>query len=83
MSITLGLALYFIIWWVTLFAVLPFGVHTQGDAGEIVQGTPESAPAAPRALRTIAITTLVATIIFAVVWAAMRFKLIPLDGVSP
>ncbi len=39
MSLTFGLALYFIIWWTVLFAVLPFGVRTQGEAGEIVPGT--------------------------------------------
>ena len=68
MSLTLGLALYFIIWWTVLFAVLPFGVRTQGEAGEIVPGTPESAPIAPRMLRTFAITTVVAAIVFGFVY---------------
>ena len=26
MNIVGGLALYFVIWWITLFAVLPFGI---------------------------------------------------------
>lgn len=68
MSVALGLALYFIIWWVCLFAVLPFGVRTQAEAGEVVQGTPESAPAAPRMKRVALITTAVATAIFAAVY---------------
>jgi predicted secreted protein len=79
MSWTLGIALYFIIWWTMLFAVLPFGVHTQGDAGERVLGTPESAPASYRAAKIFITTTIVATIVFTLVWLALRYRIIPLD----
>ena len=79
MSVTMSVALYFIIWWVMLFAVLPLGVRTQGDAGEIVQGTPASAPVAPRAGRIIGLTTALATVVFALVWLVIRFRLIPLE----
>jgi predicted secreted protein len=71
MSISLGLALYFMIWWLTLFAVLPFGVRTQAEAGEIVPGTPASAPAAPRILRIFLINTVLATAVFATLWAVL------------
>jgi predicted secreted protein len=71
MSITFGLAIYFVIWWTVLFAVLPFGVRTQGEAGEIVPGTPESAPVAPRLLRIFAITTVVAAAVFALAYAVL------------
>lgn len=79
MSITMGIALYIIVWWTVLFAVLPLGVRTQGDQGEIVQGTPESAPATPRLMRIVLRTTAVATVVFALVWASLHFKLVPLD----
>jgi predicted secreted protein len=81
MSVVLGIALYFIIWWVMLFAVLPLGVRTQGDTGEVIQGTPDSAPVAPKALRIIGMTTALATAVFICVWLAMRYKLIPLETV--
>ncbi|MGD9670075.1 MAG: DUF1467 family protein [Hyphomicrobiaceae bacterium] len=68
MSLTFGIAIYFIIWWLTLFAVLPFGLRTQDEAGEVVPGTPESAPARPRLLRIFAINTVVASFVFAVFW---------------
>jgi predicted secreted protein len=74
MSVTLGLAIYFIVWWVVLFCVLPFGVKTQEEAGEVVPGTPESAPAAVRVGRVAAITTGVATIVFGLVWAEIETK---------
>ncbi|CFX41994.1 exported protein of unknown function [Candidatus Filomicrobium marinum] len=76
MNFTLGAALYFIIWWLTLFAVLPFGVRSQDEEGEIVPGTPESAPARPRMLRTFLINTLVAAIVFAIVWVVITYRLI-------
>ena len=58
-------AVYFIIWWITLFAVLPFGLKTQAEAGEIVPGTHASAPATPRIALVAGVTTLIATLVFA------------------
>jgi predicted secreted protein len=72
MSLSLGIALYLMIWFMTLFAVLPLGVKTQGEAGEIVEGTPASAPAAPRLLRVAIINTVVAAFVFAFVWTALE-----------
>lgn len=83
MSLTLGLAIYFIIWWTVLFAVLPFGVRTQGEAGETVPGTPESAPVSPRLLRTFAITTVVAGIVFALVYLVLAGDLIDIGAYFP
>lgn len=79
MSLTFAIAIYFIIWWVTLFAVLPFNVRTQGEAGEIVPGTPESAPAKYQLLKVVAINTVVATIVFALVWSIIIYRWIDLD----
>jgi predicted secreted protein len=83
MSLTFGLALYFIIWWTVLFAVLPFGVRTQGEAGEIVPGTPASAPVAPRLLRTFAITTVVAGAVFGLVYAVLIGEIIDIGAYFP
>lgn len=58
-------AVYFIIWWITLFAVLPLGLKTQAEAGEIVPGTHASAPAKPRIRLVAGVTTVVATLVFA------------------
>lgn len=79
MSIALGAALYFVIWWIVLFAVLPFGVRTQEDDNSVVPGTPESAPASIRILRIVLINTAVATLVFAAVWAVIVYRLIPID----
>lgn len=71
MGLTLALVLYLFIWWITLFAVLPFNVRTQEEEGSVVPGTPESAPARPRILRIFLINTVVATIVFALVQVAI------------
>jgi len=80
MSIAFLVAIYFIIWWVVLFAVLPFGVHTQAEAGDVVPGTPESAPASFRLFRVLITTTIVSGIVFAALWAAVRWHVIDLQA---
>lgn len=80
MGLTLSVAVYFIIWWTVLFAVLPFFAASQAEAGEVVPGTPESAPAVFKPLRVIGATTLAATLVFALVWALFHFKVIDIDG---
>jgi predicted secreted protein len=80
MSITLGVAIYVVIWWTVLFAVLPIGVRTQGEDGIIVPGTPESAPTAPRLLRVVLLTTVIATLLFLLPWAVTRYGLVDLGA---
>ncbi len=82
MSITLSVAVYFIIWWTVLFAVLPIGVRTQAEDNNVVPGTPESAPTAPRLLRIFLLNTVIAAVVFAVVWVIITYRLIPIDALS-
>lgn len=82
MSISLAVAIYFIIWWVTLFAVLPIGLRTQEEDGDVVPGTPESAPARPRLLRIVAINTMVASVVFVFVASVIVFKWLPIEHIS-
>ena len=60
-----GVAIYFIIWWTSLFIVLPFGQRSQEDDAEVVPGTTRSAPSAARMGRKVIQTTIVATLVFA------------------
>ncbi len=73
MSWPLAIALFFVIWWIVLFAVLPFGVRTQGESGNVVPGTPASAPARFPLARVCVINTIVAICVFAVIWLAIEF----------
>jgi predicted secreted protein len=81
MSVSLAIAIYVIIWWTVLFAVLPIGVRTQGEDGSIIPGTPESAPAAPRLLRVVLVTTALSAVLFALFWASVRYGLVDLDAI--
>ncbi|EAB6717946.1 DUF1467 family protein [Salmonella enterica subsp. enterica] len=56
-------AIYFITWWITLFAMLPVGLRTQEDEQNVVPGTEPSAPAGPHMLRAMIWTTVIATVL--------------------
>jgi predicted secreted protein len=59
-----GIALYFVVWWTMLFAVLPFGARTQSEEGAVVSGSDPGAPSAPRMAEKAIWTTLVADVVF-------------------
>ena len=80
MSFTTGLAIYFLIWWITLFAVLPFGVRSQHEGGTI-PGTDPGAPILPRIVSKMLWTTLVSGAIFAGCYFAYTYRLIGLDDI--
>ena len=81
MSLVFGVAIYVIIWWVVLFAILPLGVRTQEEVGEVTDGTPESAPVRPLLGRKLAATTVVAAILFCGVYVLLVYKPIGLDEI--
>ena len=64
-------AIYFILWWVVLFVMLPFGVRTQEEEGEVTLGTVASAPQGPHMLRAVIRTTIVSAVIFAAFYVAV------------
>ena len=79
MSLATAFAIYFIIWWVVLFAVLPWGVRSQHEDGTIIPGSDPGAPAIPRLRRKLVWTTIVAAIIFALWYVVYTYRLITLD----
>jgi predicted secreted protein len=70
-----GVVLYVLIWWTALFAVLPFGTRPVAEPDKATGW--RGAPAEPRMWRKLAITTVVA----AVVWG-LCFALITSDWIS-
>lgn len=63
-SMPVAIAVFVTIWFTVLFAVLPFGVRSQHEAGDIVAGTDPGAPVAPRLLAKALWTTLVSAVVF-------------------
>ncbi len=75
MSLSLSIAVYFTIWWVTLFAVLPIGVRSATEA-EVVDAPPGAdpgAPAVPNLFKKTLWTTGIAAIVFVVVDAYVYY----------
>jgi predicted secreted protein len=79
MQVGTALAFYFLIWWVTLFAVLPWGVRNQEEAGEVTPGTDPGAPASHRLGRKLVWTTAIATGLFGILYFVYTRGLIPYD----
>jgi len=44
MPVATALAIFFLIWWVVLFAVLPWGIKSQHEEDDIAPGTDPGAP---------------------------------------
>lgn len=83
MPVTTALAIFFLIWWVVLFAVLPWGVRRQDDAGsEIVPGTDPGAPAVPHLIRKLVWTTLVSLLIFAACYVVYVERLVTFERLT-
>jgi predicted secreted protein len=78
-SWTTVLAIYFIVWWLVLFTVLPWGVRSQHEAGEIAPGTDPGAPAIPALLKKVVWTTVIATLVFGAFYWAFVNRVIALE----
>jgi predicted secreted protein len=78
-SVSFAIAIYVVIWWTVLFAILPIGVRTQGEDGATVPGTPESAPTRPRLLRVVLLTTVVSALVFSCAWLAVKYDVVSLE----
>ncbi|MGN6307091.1 MAG: DUF1467 family protein [Mesorhizobium sp.] len=57
------IAVYFVVWWITLFAILPFSFRAQ-DEEEVVLGTHASAPKKLRFLYIVLWTTVWSLIVY-------------------
>jgi len=65
MNITGAIVLYAVVWFLTFYIVLQWRTRTQEEAGEVVPGTPASAPAREDVGRSAKIATIWATLIWA------------------
>ncbi|MBR9843944.1 MAG: DUF1467 family protein [Rhodobacteraceae bacterium] len=67
MSITSALVLFAVLWFLTFLIVIPIRLKTQGDVGEIVEGTHAGAPAH----HNLKVKALITTGIAAVLWVIL------------
>ena len=82
MSWTTIAAIYFIIWWIALFAVLPFGIRSQHETAEFPPGTDPGAPIVPGLGAKILWTTVLASVIFAAFYGVYTTRIVSLDDLA-
>ncbi len=64
-----GIAVYILVWWISLFTVLPYRANR---AAKPMPGTVESAPDNPRLLFKFAVTTGIATVLWLGIYALTK-----------
>ncbi|WP_312164152.1 DUF1467 family protein [Phenylobacterium sp.] len=82
MTIFTGIAIYFTIWWTVLFSVLPIGVTSHAEAGiDKGDGGDPGAPVDPKLKKKFITTTIVATILWVILFFVVKYDLIKLPDV--
>jgi len=75
------LAVYFVVWWITLFAILPIGMRTQEEDNSVILGTVASAPTKFRAARVVLLTTLASAIVYGTWFVASNYLGFSIDAI--
>lgn len=78
MSPVSAVVLYVVLWFLTFLVVIPIRLQTQGDLGRIVPGTHAGAPEVHNLKKKAVITTLVAVVLWVVIWTIIHFGIITL-----
>jgi predicted secreted protein len=77
-----ALAIFFLIWWVVLFAVLPWGIKSQHEGDEIAPGTDPGAPSKARIGRKLLWTTMIAAAIYALCYGIYAEHSVTVDSLA-
>lgn len=70
---------FLLIWWLTLFMVLPQGIRGQAEEGEIVKGSEPGAPVQANIKAKFIKTTIIAIILWAMTCAIILSGLVNWD----
>ncbi len=70
-----GALVYVMIWWVVIFAVLPWGVRVPDEPGP---GHAASAPETPMMGRKLLVTTAIATVLWVIAYLIIESDFLPL-----
>jgi predicted secreted protein len=73
----IGITMYVVIWWLVIFAILPFGVSSaeEGDPGHAA-----GAPRQPHLARKAVATTIVAALVWLLIYWVVASDLVNLRG---
>lgn len=73
MSTPMAIVVFLTMWWIVLFAILPWGVRSQHESGQWQEGTDPGAPESPRLLMKALVTTGVTSVLFAAFMAYVEY----------
>ena len=79
---TTALAIYFVAWWIVLFAVLPFGVRSQVEDGSVTPGTDPGAPVVPWLVRKVIWTTIITAVLCGLFFWLFLTRRVTLDDLA-
>jgi len=82
MSIPSAIVLYCVIWAIVFYMINPLWQTSQSEDGEVVPGTPASAPVDAMLRKKAIVTTAIAAVLFALAYSTIEFGWITLDDVS-
>ena len=73
-----GVAIYFVVWWIVIFMVLPWGVRPVSTE-DVAKGHASSAPKRPYMARKLLATTVLAGVISGIIiavieWGGLSFR---------
>jgi predicted secreted protein len=80
MSATTAFAIFFLIWWVVLFTVLPWGIKSQHESEDMAPGTDPGAPSTARIGWKLLWTTVIAIALYAVCFLVYVEHWVTVDG---
>jgi predicted secreted protein len=75
MTAITGIAMYVVIWWIVLFAVLPFGVTPTTEPGG--RGQMTGAPERPMMLKKVVWTSALAAVVWLLIFAIVQSDWLP------
>ena len=79
MGITGSIIVYVIIWWIIFFSVLPIGIQSNKEVfKEKIEGIDPGAPKNPKIAKKFFLTTLITSLIFAVIYYLVKVDLLNL-----
>lgn len=82
MTITAAFVLFAVTWFMVFFCVLPIRFQSQEEAGEVVAGTPKSAPATEAIGKKARITSVIAVAISVALYFTITSGVITLNNMD-
>ena len=82
MTISAAFVLFTVIWFLTLFILLPLNIKTQNEGGRIVEGTPPSAPTNPQVKNKMIWTTVITIIVWIPICLIIIFEIFTISDIN-